>query len=492
MHGFVYTSYDKGTYSSPTSTLALQKLASTNVRVIELMATYYVDNSVNATSIHATQSTPTDADILRAIADAHAAGLQVALKPHIDSLDQVWRANIGTHFTTEQQWSDWFASYTAFILHFCGLYVQGGVTSGFNVGTELDGTHWREAQWRAVIAAARAALPAGTPLWLGPNWSWNNTQGYRNVHFWDALDFLGVDMYHPLASHADPTLQEAIAGWGPIVADLQDFWQAAGGKKGFVLAEIGYASYPQAATNPPGCCSGRPDEATQSILYQSFFSAVWGQPFFAGVFWWAWDASHAQAVACTTDFEILGKAAQTIVRNAYGSSSDGSSGSGSGGVYSNGATSWADWSWGSSVNLKDAQQPFPGHTYSASARLGAEYGALALRAPSPFNLSAYTALEFNLHADGSPQSYALEVFLCACDDCSSESPQCPKLPAVQVGTYSPASSPCDVPSSWAGSTYSVPLADLLGGPVGAAPTISRVQWGGKGNLTFAVDNVAFN
>ena len=34
-------------------------------------------------------------------------------------------------------------------------------------------------------------------------------------------------------------------------------------------------------------------------------------------------SSYAQAVACKTDFEILGKAAQTSVRNAYGSSDGG-------------------------------------------------------------------------------------------------------------------------------------------------------------------------
>lgn len=469
------------------------------------MFTYYVANTMNDTDIRPTSSSPTDSDILKAISDAHAAGMSVALKPHIDSLDGVWRANIGTHFTTEEQWSQWFTSYTAFMLHSAALAAQGNVTGGFNVGTELDGTHGRESQWRAVIAAVRAALPVGVPIWLGPNWEWKGQPGYRQVEFWDALDFLGVDMYAPLSNHVDPTLEEAVAGWAPLIANLSAFYQEQGGKKGFVFAEIGYASYQDAAVNGPGCCVGPSDEGTQNVLYQAFFKAVLPQPWFAGVFWWAWDASFSERVQCSMDFNIYGKLAQATVKAAYAP--------GSGGVgaavalpvpasappplilYSNGVTRYDNWSWGGSVNLTSAVDPYPGHSRSCSVSIPSqEYGMVALHSQDPLDLSLYTHLEFDLRAAQSPSAYGLQAWLCACDDCSATGSGCPKLPAVDLDVFAPPATPCSIPFSWdadpGGAKVKIPITDLLGG-VAVNTGVKRVQIGGKGPLEFSVDNINF-
>ena len=188
--GFAYTTYAAGTYSSNASAAALRLLAATGVQSVEIMVTYFVANSVNATRIFADASSPTDADMVAVLRDARAAGLTPILKPHIDCKDGVWRANIGTQFATEQQWVEWFGNYTQFIVHFAALAHENGATAAFNVGTELDGTHHREAEWRAVISLVRAALP-GALLWLGPNWKWAGVPGYTLVQFWDALDYLG-------------------------------------------------------------------------------------------------------------------------------------------------------------------------------------------------------------------------------------------------------------------------------------------------------------
>ena len=239
MKGAVLACYARGCYSTPASAAVVREMAATGITHVELMATYYVANTVNATAIFADAAkSQSDDDVLAAIAALRASNITVSLKPHIDSLDGVWRANIGTGFTSEAQWDEWFENYTSFVLHFCALAVRGGASGGFNVGTELDGTHAREAQWRALIASARAALPPGTPLWLGPNWRWAKTPGYRLVGFWDALDFLGVDMYAPLSTHNDPTLAEAEAGWAAIMADLAAFSQEHGGKQFIVRGAL--------------------------------------------------------------------------------------------------------------------------------------------------------------------------------------------------------------------------------------------------------------
>ncbi len=52
-------------------------------------------------------------NVTHAIAQAHALGLKVMLKPHVDVLyEDAWRGEIGESFS-EAQWQKWFASYRA-------------------------------------------------------------------------------------------------------------------------------------------------------------------------------------------------------------------------------------------------------------------------------------------------------------------------------------------------------------------------------------------
>jgi hypothetical protein len=283
---------------------------------VEIMMTQYVD-TIADTLIHpVAPKTPTDDAVRHAIATAQAAGMAVALKPHVDSLDGVWRGEIGTKYTTRehgstgmewgrtrqrprhlrriralpplcaaQQWADWFSNYTAFVTHYAALAQDAGVAY-FNVGTELDSTESHAAEWRAVIAAARAQFTAG-PMWYGCSWS----PGPYAVSWWDALDFIGVDAYFPLSATPDPNVTALVEAWQPIAANLSALSASLGGKK-VVFAEIGYASFVGAAVQPWACCSGPVDLATQANLFAAFFQAVWTQPWFGGVFWWAWPASE--------------------------------------------------------------------------------------------------------------------------------------------------------------------------------------------------------
>ena len=498
--GFCYTTYSNGTYSSNASTAALSLIASPSVgvRSVQIMATYFVANSVNATFIHATGASPSDADVAAAIRDALSAGLTPILKPHIDCLDGVWRANIGTGFTSEAQWVDWFSNYTAFITHFAGLATAHGATAAFNVGTELDGTHHREADWRRVIAAVRAVLPPSTALWLGPNWEWSSAPGYELVLFWDALDYLGVDMYPPLSSHVDPSLEEAVAGWAPIVANLSAFSAAHGGKP-FIFAEIGFASWQRAAVDAPGCCAGPPDPATQAVLYASFFQAVYPQPFLAGVFWWAWDAGRTRGEPCATDFNVLGKPAQAVLRGNYAPAAARGGGGGGGAaaplaVYNGSAqppTAWEDWSYGASVNLLDAVGPYPGHPVSLWAVITADDGALALHTRQPLDASPFSALHFDLRSGNASAAFSIKVYLCFADDCNGAHAG----PQASVDGYAPAVH-CVLPDAWnaqpGAARFAVPLADLLPPGAGAPQLlVHRLQFTGANGAAFALDNVAF-
>jgi len=518
LKGFVVTSYSKNIYSSPTSDAVIQEMAASGIEVVEVMATYYVQNSVNSTYIFADATgTPTDADILHVLNTIKNNNMIVAFKPHIDCLDGIWRANIGTHFTSSQQWVDWFSNYTKFILHFVDLANQAGpgVVKYFNVGTELDGTHSHETEWRQVIADVRQNLQdKSIKLWLGPNWGWDNIPGYMLVHFWDALDYLGVDMYAPLSPNGQPeiTLQMAIEGWQPLIANLSKFWQQQGGNKSFIFAEIGYASYQDAAINAPGCCTGAPNTTIQQILYQSFFDAIWTQPWMGGVFWWAWDASNSVGNPCSTDFNVYRKPAQLVLEQAYknnpqsnqvriipslssSSSSIRSTNASPLVVYSNGNYSqWQDWSWGSAItNLQSTTDPYPSHQQSGLVTFNSSnYGAFVLHnIQDSVDISMYTYLQFDIRISNSTDSTELTAWFCVDRNCATS------LPSVELVLYGTEVTTCTLPTSWDSNPNAaivqIPLTSLgVNGTTNSK--ISRLSIGAQGvekGFSFTFDNLMF-
>jgi hypothetical protein len=316
LKGFVYTSWCLPIcWENATEDTA--RMRGLGVEVVEIMFAWYVLNTSTSTKVYPCNNSPKDADLIRVIDAVHAAGMEVALKPSLDVEDGTWCAFVGTNYTTEQQWDDWFGNYTAFVVHFAQLGRSKGIV-GFNVGTELEGTHLQEARWRKLINATRVVLGTSVKMWLGANWEWEGVPGYKRINFWDALDYYGVDMYAPLSLLPDPSLNEAIRGWEHTLSNITMWWHAQGTPlKGFVFAEIGYASFRQASVHPNECCSGAPDLATQTILYQSYFDAVHNQIWMAGVFWWAWSDLIDLNPFNDTSFDIWGKPATEVVKKGY-------------------------------------------------------------------------------------------------------------------------------------------------------------------------------
>jgi hypothetical protein len=512
--GYVYFTYQAGAYSSSQSTRSLAALAALGVDTVEIGVTYYVANSVNATLIQPIPGkSPSDSDVLKAIADAKSLGMQVALKPHIDCLDSVWRAEIGTGFTSEAQWADWFGNYTAFIAHFAQLGSASALAL-FNVGTELDGTELREAEWRQVVAAVRSELGPGVPLTYGCNWAFEGRplQPPFAIQWWDAVDFIGIDAYYPLASRAsaDPSLAQLTAAWQPILTNLSALSAAWGGKR-ILFPEIGYASFLGAAADPPSCCSGEPALALQARLFQAFLQAVLPQPWFGGGFFWAWQVQDVDDSMCSTDFSIHRKPAEALVSAAYGgllAEEEAAAAAAAAealelppssqplSIYADGASSphWADWSWGAAVNLSCSAGAFPGH--AASARVAcSSYGALALRSEPPQPTSGFSSLQFDLILLNGSSSVDAAAWLCSCDNCSAGPPSCPVLPQLRLVDSLPASQQCSMATEWssASSHFVLPLQALLT-PQGSAQPVSsfaRLQLGQSqpGPLLFLVDNI---
>jgi hypothetical protein len=278
-------------------------------------------------------------DLEALVRSAHAAGLRVMVKPHLemhgfDASDderrvlgaadsparrallarieaQLATAALGQHnriaMRNTRDWRRWFESYRGYILPFAREARAAGADM-FCVGRELDASVIsREADWRDVVARVRAEF-------RGPLTYSANFDTWQGIGFWDALDFIGVSAYFPLSERADPGLGELEAGWEralrPLAAAARRYGRPA------LLTEAGFPSIPNGARAPWREERVAADVWLQARLYDATLRAIAREPAVEGAFFWLWertsdppfrDASHA----------IIGKPASFAMMRGY-------------------------------------------------------------------------------------------------------------------------------------------------------------------------------
>lgn len=392
--GMSFTAWWTGLYGTPESARSLQQLKDTGATWISLIVTQY-QNNLSSTAIGPTEGTPTDAEVIATIQEAHRLGLKVMLKPHVDlwSDPSHWRGQIGDNFTTETQWTNWFASYKTFINHYAAIARDQNVEQ-FSVGVELIGTEARAAQWRSVIAGVRA-------IYSGPiTYAANHSGPEMGLTWWDAVDLIGVDAYYPLATVNNPTPAQLAAAWAPIVSDLEALhnqWN-----KPIIFTEVGYRSINGAAQHPWDWQIGATvDLQEQSDLYQALLTAIYNKSWFQGIFWWDWSYDPYQGGTCDTGYTVYDKPAENVLRSWYGAPSrqigvfpdvdDAVSLP----IYTDAlASGWEDWSWGISRNFQATNQVYAG-THSISVTANQPWAGLYLHKDG-INTSPYYFVEFYL------------------------------------------------------------------------------------------------
>ena len=223
--------------------------------------------------------TPSDAELRRVMADAHALGLRVFLLP-ILQLDTVepgeWR---GTLAPSDE--AAWWAAYSAFIRHAAELAEEGGA-AWLSVGSELGSMEAREGEWRNLIEEVRGLTD--TSLTYSANWD-----HYHRTPFWDALDAIGVTGYYELTRVDEhrPTAAELASAWATIRADLEGFARPL--ERRLILTEVGYVSQRGAARHPWNYTRGLPvDLLAQYDLYAALAAAWSGSAALEGVYLWNW------------------------------------------------------------------------------------------------------------------------------------------------------------------------------------------------------------
>lgn len=306
--GIAFTGYSADAYVGPGPLRALDELRGTNANWASILVTGYQD-TVHSTMIDfPSPLTPTDASLVDLVAHAHAIGLKVLLKPHVDLLNDPahYRGEIGPDFT-DADWAAWFASYRPFILHYAGLAAQTGCEL-FSVGCELSTSVPNAERWRGIIADVRAVYRG--PLVYADNQVESDPDA---VTWWDALDYIGQDAYPTLSDKESPSVADLRRGWIPFKDKLRRL--ATKWKRPLILTEIGVRSVRGGAVNPwDWQRQGPVDLTVQRNAYTAALSMVAGERWIAGIYWWQWSPDPDEGGPRDAGYTPHGKPAESVLR----------------------------------------------------------------------------------------------------------------------------------------------------------------------------------
>lgn len=247
------------------------------------------------------EPTVSDEEVKWAIGKAKELQLKVCLKPIVNCADGTWRAHINffdKDVPCEPKWSQWFSSYTNFILHFAAIAEETGCEM-FCIGCELVQADRRTEEWRTLIAEVRK-IYSGTITY--------NCDKYQedNVTWWDALDVISSSGYYP--EHDWEAQLDRIEA----VVKSHD--------KPFFFMEAGCPSRTGSAAIPNDwSLTGEPSEEEQSRFYEAMFSSCEAREWVQGFMLWDWPARlyPIEEAAQNDDYCMYGKQAANLIKDYF-------------------------------------------------------------------------------------------------------------------------------------------------------------------------------
>ncbi|HEX2833641.1 MAG TPA: hypothetical protein VHW00_11530 [Thermoanaerobaculia bacterium] len=237
------------------------------------------------------------------IAQAHALGIRVLLKPH------VWIRGGGAIDHDD---------YEPFIAQMARL-ARDANADALCIGNELKLGAKDEARWRTIIARVRETYRG--PITYGANFD-----EVFDVPFWDAVDWIGVSGYFPLVDAPSPDRESLVRAWQPIAAQLEAL--STKYQKPVLFTEIGYRSADGAAWRQWEIPRNAPlNLDAQRVAYESFFETIWPRPWVLGAYPWKWFSYPNHSGPTSNDYEFENKPAAEVIRRYYTSAATSASSS---------------------------------------------------------------------------------------------------------------------------------------------------------------------
>lgn len=274
----------------------------TNADFVILVPAGYQETAQSEKIDFTSQGTIGDEELINMIHYAHAKGIRVALKPTVNCSNGTWRAHINffdEDVPCEPKWSNWFAAYTEFQLHYAKIAQQTGCEM-FIPGCEMVQSERREVEWRKLIADIREVY-TGTVSY--------NTDKYQehNVKWWDAVDVIASSGYYP------------INDWENQLDRIEKVVKKY--NKPFFFAETGCMSTKGSPYVPNDWgVKGEIDLQGQADWYEEMFHACLKRDWVGGFALWDWRGIMYPMDQADKDqgYDICGKPAEQIVAKVYG------------------------------------------------------------------------------------------------------------------------------------------------------------------------------
>lgn len=268
-----------------------------------------------STKLYCDHGAPSKADISNVVRVAHNLGFRVFLEIGVDLEDDPdhWAGDIGKAFD-DQQWQEWFESYTNLITDYAVIAEQLDVDM-FSIGSELRMTISHEEEWREVASAVKK-------VYSGPIlYSSVSEDNWLNISWWDAVDYIGIHPYNiALSNNHTPTVEEMIINLEPVLERLEKVSNEY--NRQVILTELGIYSI-------NGISGGlgvlfEPQQTfdidlqEQADCYTAIIEAYQKRDWWKGVFWFAIPLERIYATNNNIDVSPFGKPAENVVREFYG------------------------------------------------------------------------------------------------------------------------------------------------------------------------------
>lgn len=293
MRGMTYAGYHREVFLSPESDLSVDHMIKAGVQWVAIAIGWWQKDASAVEIAPHPSKTPSDESLIHLIQYLQARGIQILLKPFVDSYDHTWRAQ----FTPSSE-RKWFKSYLRFILHYAEI-AESFQLPLFSVGCEnILGTKWNRRFWKKIIRKVRKCYTGA--LTYAANF--NAPGAYQDFVFWELLDYIGIDAYFPLETTEERNAKSLAQAWQTHIADIARWRSQRGLEQPVLFTELGLCSYHGASAKPWEYTLEPPQNwEEQAHYYQAFFEAFSAVPWMQGVFWWWWDNPS------TSDFKEGGK-----------------------------------------------------------------------------------------------------------------------------------------------------------------------------------------
>ena len=308
--GLSYSAWDSNAFSSSESDESLALLTETNTEWIAVCLSWVQSNTTSHDIHPDPDRTPTVDSVKQAITLAHSLGLKVMLKPMVDTLEDEKTQGYPTVWRGEIESSDaWFVGYSGFINFFAEFAEQNDVEL-FCVGCEFKATTSEKEQWENVVSGVRERYSG--PITYAADWT-----NYKNIDWWDSVDYVGIDAYFLLTLFKNnPTFEELKNAWTNHADDIEEWLLTV--NKPVIFTEIGYRSGDGTSMAPSNYWTDMTvDLQEQRDCYEAAFQTLWNRSWFYGFYWWTWIHDPTKGGSNDSYHTPQNKPAQNVITDWY-------------------------------------------------------------------------------------------------------------------------------------------------------------------------------